>query len=240
MNVQRAGDADPGRQTAQVSEKPHILIRNIDRISYGDALRLQLDTHARCVSGEFPGALILLEHDPVITMGAGTSECNLLANPDHLERLGIELVRTDRGGDVTYHGPGQLVGYPIVRVRELAGDLHTYLRMLEECIILTLSSFGLRGERNGPAGVWVNGLKICSIGIAVRRWVSYHGFALNVDPDMSHFALINPCGLHSEQMTSIARLLGGAPEMADVRRVCSEAFAEVFCVKLRHWEGDPD
>lgn len=214
------------------------LLRCIDRISYGDALRLQLDLHARCAAGEIPGALVLLEHQPVITMGVRAAEANVLVDEAALNAMGIELARTDRGGDVTYHGPGQLVGYPIVRLRELAGDLHAYLRMLEETVIVALSSFGLRGERSGPAGVWVEGRKVCSIGVAVRKWVSYHGFALNVNPDMSHFALINPCGLASEQITSIARLTGRAPEMSAVREVCADAFARVFGVTFRELDGD--
>lgn len=238
MQSQSSNTGIIGDRESRPSGNQTLLLRCIERVPYGDALRLQLDLHARCAAGEIPGALVLLEHDPVITMGVRTAEANVLADVAALEARGIELVRTDRGGDVTYHGPGQLVGYPILKVRELAGDLHTYLRMLEETVIAALASFGLRGERNGPAGVWVNGRKVCSIGVAVRKWISYHGFALNVDPDMSHFALINPCGLASEQITSIARLIGWAPEMSEVRESCARAFARVFGVTLREQDGD--
>ena len=210
---------------------------NINRISYTKALSLQLDLHARCVSGEIPGVLMLLEHDPVITMGVKTSEANVLATPEVLEREGIELVRTDRGGDVTYHGPGQLVGYPIFRLREMGADLHGYLRAVEQGIIDALAGFGLHGERSGPAGVWVGGRKVCSIGVAVRKWVTYHGFALNVDPDMRHFGYINPCGLAADRITCLRELLGTAPEMADVRRACARGFESSFGIRFSPWPG---
>ncbi|MCE5324556.1 lipoyl(octanoyl) transferase LipB [bacterium] len=214
------------------------LLQDIGRICYSDALKLQNDLHDRCAVGDIPGVLILLEHDPVITLGVkNSSRGNVLASPKLLKANGVELVETDRGGDVTYHGPGQLVGYPIVRLRELTGDVHSYLRLLEQSIIDTLAEFGLEGHRNGPAGVWVADKKVCSIGIAVRKWVTYHGFALNVDPNLSHFALINPCGLHSEQITSMAKLLGYVPEMRDVRDVYARAFSRIFNVELQAWCG---
>ena len=173
-------------------------------------------------------------------MGVKASSAgNVLASPDVLRANGVELVQTDRGGDATYHGPGQLVGYPIVRLREMGLDLHTYLRLLEQCIIDALAEFGLHGERNGPAGVWVGGKKVCSMGIAVRKWVTYHGFALNVDPDMSHFYLIDPCGLPSEKITSMAGLLGGAPDMNDVREICARSFAATFNLTLESWCDGP-
>lgn len=187
---------------------------------------------------EIPGILMLLEHDPVITKGVKTGSGNVLVSAETLAARGIELVDTDRGGDVTYHGPGQLVGYPIVRLRELGGDLHGYLRSIEDCIIDLLAEFGLAGGRNGPAGVWVGDRKICSIGVAVRRWVAYHGFSLNVDPDMSHFSLINPCGLASEKITSMAELLGAAPDMREVREVCARSFARTFDLTLKPWCED--
>lgn len=202
------------------------------RVSYADALEFQHQLHSECVAGHLFGALILLEHDPVITMGVKTGEGNVLASPQSLEAQGVELYETDRGGDVTYHGPGQLVGYPILKLREVADDLHGYLRRLEQTVIDTLAVFGIEGRRNPPAGVWVADKKICSIGIAVRRWVTYHGFALNVDPNMAHFALINPCGLSSARMTSMAGLLGGSPGLDRVQEVYASKFAEVFGVNL--------
>jgi len=236
MQVHNQPETPLADGSATACEPRQCLLRNIGRIGYADALDLQHDLHSKCVAGEIPGILLLLEHDPVITMGVkSSSEGNVLAGPEALKRQGVELVKTDRGGDVTYHGPGQLVGYPIVRLRELGGDLHGYLRMLEDTIIETLDAFGLKGERNGPAGVWVGDRKVCSIGIAVRRWVTYHGFALNVDPTMPHFQLINPCGLASEKITSLAELLGKAPEMAAVREVYARSFVKVFAAELIPW-----
>jgi len=229
-------EAIPSDKSCESSDAACCCVKNIGKISYSDALKLQHDLHEKCVSKTIPNMLILLEHYPVITMGVkNTSHDNVLVSPELLKSKGIELVETDRGGDVTYHGPGQLVGYPIVRVRDVARDVHDYLRKLEESVIETLCRFNLKGERNGPAGVWVNGKKVCSIGIAMRRGVAYHGFALNVDPDLTHFQLINPCGLLSEQITSMTRLVGTKVDMNDVRRAYTQAFMEIFKVTLIPW-----
>ena len=229
-------EAIPWAKNCESSNAACCFIRNIDRITYSDALILQHDLHDKCALNANPGTLILLEHDPVITMGVkSSSHGNVLVSPELLKAKGIELVETDRGGDVTYHGPGQLVGYPIVRVRNVAHDVHDYLRKLEQSVIDTLDQFNLKGERNGLAGVWVNGKKVCSIGIAMRRGVTYHGFALNVDPDLTHFQLINPCGLLSEQITSMTRFLGAKVDMSDVRKAYTQAFMNVFGVKLIPW-----
>lgn len=214
------------------------MLYNIPRISYTEALKLQHGLHARCAAHELNAALILLEHDPVITTGVKTASENILLTEAALREHGIELVETDRGGDATYHGPGQLVGYPILRLRRAAPDLHGYLRALEQSVIDLLSEFDLQGRRNGPAGVWVGDRKICSIGIAVRKHVTYHGFALNVDPDMSHFAFINPCGLTAEEITSMSELLGAAPDMAEVRDVYARCFADTFGLELECPPGD--
>lgn len=210
---------------------------NIERISYREALGLQLELHSRCVSGEIPGVLLLLEHAPVITMGVKTAQSNILAPPEIIEREGVELVCTDRGGDVTYHGPGQLVGYPIFPLRKMGLDLRAYLDSLQDSVIHALAEFGLTGRRHGLAGVWVGDKKVCSIGIAVRRYVTYHGFALNVDPDMRHFALINPCGLDAQQITSLKELLGTAPDMADVRQACVRGLERGFGITFTPWPG---
>ena len=217
--------------------KRKCFLYNIGRISYAKALSLQLDLHAKCADGEIPGILLLLEHDPVITMGVKTGKGNVLVSPEVLKREGIELTETDRGGDVTYHGPGQLVGYPIFRVREMGGDLHRYLRTLEQSIIDALAEFGLKGERNGLAGVWVGDHKVCSIGVAVRKWVTYHGFALNVAPDLRHFGFINPCGMAAERITCMRDLLGFTPDMADVRKACARGFERNFGVDFSPWPG---
>ena len=223
----------------KIAPPTQCFLYNIDRISYTKALDLQHRFHEYCVSGRISGMLLLLEHDPVITMGVKTSQSNILASSKLLEELGIQLVKTDRGGDVTYHGPGQLVGYPILPLRGIGCDLHAYLRSLEQCIIDTLGDFGLEGRRNGPAGVWVGDKKVCSIGIAVRKRVTYHGFALNVNPNLSHFSLINPCGLKASSITSMAELLCDTPSMNDVKQVFVHNFAKVFSLRLAPWrEGE--
>ncbi|MFA5517002.1 MAG: lipoyl(octanoyl) transferase LipB [Desulfuromonadales bacterium] len=177
--------------------------------------------------------LILLRHPPLITLGRRSRPENLLLPREELARRGIETISAGRGGDVTYHDPGQLVGYPIVDLEPLGRDLHRYLRLLEEVLIRTIAVFGLQGERiAGKTGVWVRGEKVASIGIGVRRWVSWHGFALNVAADTSGFAAIVPCGLPGVAMTSLERLLGKvvSREQVEAEVVC--AFAEVFA--LRH------
>jgi len=210
-----------------------ILLHSIDRISYHEALALQLGYHKQAADSEISGALVLLEHDPVITMGVkSTSRGNVLVPKEALMKAGVDLVETDRGGDVTYHGPGQLVGYPILRIRDLGLDVHSYLRTLEQTIIDALATFGLNAGRNGPAGVWVGEQKVCSIGVAVKKWVTYHGFALNVDPNMAHFSLINPCGLQPSQLSSLKGILGVAPPMSEVREACARSFEANFGVTL--------
>jgi lipoate-protein ligase B len=191
-------------------------------------MELQLGLHADVKAGKITGALILVEHLPVITMGASAEPKNVLVPADVLESNRIDLVKTDRGGDATYHGPGQLVGYPVVNLRTMGSDVHNFLRLLESTVISTIADFGVTGGRNGPAGVWVGDKKICSIGIAVRGGVTYHGFALNVDPDLRHFAFINPCGLDSDRITSLRHLADPLPDMVTVRARVVEHFQRHF------------
>jgi len=207
-------------------------LREPGRLAYADAFQLQLSLAARCRRGEIKAALILLEHEPVITMGAAAKQANLLLSKAALNKLGISVVQTDRGGDVTYHGPGQVVGYPILNLRELKLDAHGYLRNLEEVVIRALEGYGLVGSRHGAAGVWVGDRKICSIGIAVRRMVTYHGLAFNVAPNMRHFSYINPCGLDAAKVTCLADLLDSPPDMAEVMSGLRRRFAEVFNVRF--------
>lgn len=208
------------------------LVYNLGLISYAPALELQNELHSKVVSGDIEAALILLEHLPVITVGVRGTQANILADSDTLKSRGVEVVHIDRGGDVTFHGPGQLVGYPILKLADVCSDVHAYLRLLEQAVIDTLSEFNIQGYRGSLAGVWSSGKKICSIGIAVRKRVTYHGFALNVNPDMSYFSLINPCGLSSTAMISMAELLGRAPSMESVRDVFIDKFAKVFGFKV--------
>jgi lipoate-protein ligase B len=174
--------------------------------------------------------LLYPDHPPVLTMGRSGSEESVIADRGALERAGIELVEVPRGGDVTWHGPGQLVGYPIVALDRVGRDLHLWLRTLEEALIRSLARYGILGERSeGRTGVWVEGCKIASLGVAVRRWVGYHGFALNVRTDLSGFSLIHPCGLHGVRMTSMAERLGdGAPGLSEVRSTVSNELVSLL------------
>jgi len=206
-------------------------------LAYRSALALQESLLERRLQEE-EDILILLQHPPVVTLGRGASEANLLLPAAELARRGIDLERVGRGGDVTFHGPGQLVGYPIVDLEPLGRDLHRYLRLLEATLIDALAVFGLVGERiAGRTGVWVAGEKIASIGVGVRRWVSWHGFALNVAADLSGFAAIVPCGLPDVRMTSLERLLGRPVPLPQVEEEIIRSFARVFA--SRH-AGDYD
>jgi lipoate-protein ligase B len=197
-------------------------------LAYRSALALQ-ETLLERRRREAEDILILLQHPPVVTLGRGASEANLLLPAAELARRGIDLERVSRGGDVTFHGPGQLVGYPIVDLEPRGRDLHRYLRLLEATLIDALAAFGLVGERiAGRTGVWVAGEKITSIGVGVRRWISWHGFALNVAADLSGFAAIVPCGLPGVRMTSLERLLGRPVPLPQVEEEIIRSFAKVF------------
>jgi lipoate-protein ligase B len=174
--------------------------------------------------------LLFPDHPPVLTVGRNPSAGSLLADRGTLVRMGIELHEVARGGDITWHGPGQLVGYPVADLTRRGRDLHRWLRDLEEALIRALGGWGLAGERSpGRTGVWVEGAKIASIGVAVRRWVGYHGFALNVAPDLGSFGLIHPCGLRGIRMTSVAERLGaGCPSLAEARHAVARALADVL------------
>ncbi|NLN17152.1 MAG: lipoyl(octanoyl) transferase LipB [Firmicutes bacterium] len=188
--------------------------------------------------GLVPDVLILVEHPPVFTLGRAGGEKNILVGKEALVKEGIEVFPVERGGDVTYHGPGQLVGYPIMDLKEQGRDLHLLLRGYEEVFIRLLADYGIVGSRiKGLTGVWVGEEKILSIGIAVRRWVSYHGFAFNIDPNLDHFRLINPCGLDIG-MTSLARLLGRPVSRGEVQPRVLEMFASVFHVELQPWPAN--
>ena len=172
--------------------------------------------------------LLYPDHEPVLTVGRSPSEGNVRADAATLARLGIEVVEVPRGGDVTWHGPGQLVGYPVVQLDRVGRDLHRWLRVLEDALIGALARFGLEGRRvAGRTGVWLSSSeKIASIGVAVRRWVGYHGFALNVANSLSDFALIHPCGYHDIRMTSVAERLGQrSPSVAEVRSAVTAELA---------------
>ncbi len=208
-------------------------------MAYGDALELQRATAAARISGQITDdVLLLVEHPPVVTLGRGTKPGHLVASEALLKARGVELFEVERGGDVTFHGPGQLVGYPIMDLKQHRRDLHWYLRTVEESIIRALASLGLQSERNtGYTGVWTRGVhndalrprKIASIGVHARDWVTWHGFALNVTTDLSYFDLIVPCGISDVTMTTVAHELGSAfPGPQAVSRAVVDAFGGVF------------
>jgi len=198
--------------------------------SYREGLALQDALVRARAAGRTGDWLLYPDHPPVLTVGRGASEGGVLADAATLAARGIELFEVPRGGDVTWHGPGQLVGYPVVALDRVERDLHRWLRTLEEALIRALGRFGIAGERSaGRTGVWVGERKIASLGVAVRRWVGYHGFALNVCPDLSGFSLIHPCGLRGVQMTSMAELLADrAPSLAEARSAVTAELASLL------------
>jgi lipoyl(octanoyl) transferase len=210
-----------------------LAVLDLGRRPYLEVLELQRDLCRRRVSGQMDhDALVLVEHEPVITLGRGLRPSSLPIAPAVLERRGVEVVEVERGGDVTYHGPGQLVGYPIVDLRSHREDLHWYLRQLEATLIEALDRLGIAAERRqGLTGVWTSGRKIASIGIHVKQWVTFHGFALNVSTDLRGFDLIVPCGIHGVTMTSVAAELGRADAdrlWTETRTRVVDAFARTF------------
>lgn len=203
----------------------------LGRVPYREGVELQLAAREGVKRGTGPEHLLLLEHPPVYTLGRNAGAADIVAGPEWLAARGIEVAESDRGGQVTYHGPGQLVGYPILNLSPDRRDVRRYVRDLQEVLIRTLADFGVRAEpRDGQAyvGVWVGAEKIASIGVHLSRWVTTHGFALNVSTDLSVFAGIVPCGLSGVSMTSIERLTGRAPSLPEIAAVCARHFGEIF------------
>lgn len=198
--------------------------------SYAEILELQRRIAAARIAGEISqDVLLALEHSPVVTLGRSSKEKNLVASKEFLAARGVELHEVERGGDVTFHGPGQLVGYPIIDLKRHKQDLHWYLRQLEQAIISTLEKFGVAAERStGFTGVWTKGRKIASIGVHARDWVTWHGIALNVSTDLSYFDLIVPCGIAGVVMTSIEKETGAAVTIENVASVFAQELARLF------------
>jgi lipoyl(octanoyl) transferase len=210
-------------------------LRELGRVDYGTALELQKRLEAERKQGSIPDQLLLLEHPHVITLGRNGSMENLLATGEVLERAGISFFPTDRGGDITYHGPGQLVGYPILDLREWKRDVVAYVRAVEQAIIDTLAEYGISaGREPRMTGVWVDGRKIAAIGVHISRWVTSHGFALNVATDLSYFHYIVPCGL-TKPVTSMAEL-GARATLAEVSRSLAGHFARIFDFEMTQAE----
>ena len=210
-------------------------VRRLGLVEYSAALELQARLVEERRSGAIGDTILLLEHPPVITLGVKTrgKQANIVASPEVLAAEGVSVFETGRGGDITYHGPGQLVGYPILDLRPDRCDVHRYVRDIEEALIIALREFDIEGGRlAGRTGVWVGPEgreeKIAAIGVRISRWITSHGFALNVGTNLRHFQLIVPCGIADRGVTSIERLLEGAVPMSDVENAVVRAFGRVF------------
>jgi len=205
--------------------------RYLGLVPYGDALELQQRLVRERAEGAIPDIIILLQHPPVLTIGRFRGERDIIASPETLAREGIVIFRTNRGGSVTYHRPGQLVGYPILNLKDLNLGVRDYIRKLEEVIISLLREFNIASGRHPDyPGVWVGGEKICSIGIHVSRGITMHGFALNVDTDLRHFNYIKPCGMTGKRMTSLAKVLSRPVAVEEVAKPLLACFSVVFSV----------
>jgi len=205
-------------------------VRRLGTVPYREALTLQEGLVRRRRAGEIPDQLLLLEHPHVLTLGSGARDEHVLVKPERRQAIGLDLSRSGRGGDVTYHGPGQLVGYPILDLKPDRKDVHLYLRSLEEVLIRVLRHYGVEGRRvDASTGVWTSEGKVAAIGIRVSSgWITSHGFALNVSTDLGYFETIVPCGLADRSVTSLERILARTVPMAEAMEVVASEFSTVF------------
>ena len=206
-------------------------VHRLGLVSYAQGLELQKSLVEQRRAGDVPDQLLLLEHPPVITLGVKTrnDRSNIVASPDLLEEAGVEVFETGRGGDVTYHGPGQLVGYPIIDLKPDRCDVHQYVRDIEEVMIRAAVPFGVNAHRlPGLTGAWVGDEKLAAIGVRIARWITSHGFAFNVNTSLTHFDFIVPCGITGKGVTSLEKLLGHPVPMAEVEDSVVNGFVTVF------------
>ena len=215
--------------------KKEAWILNLDTVPYEEAFDLQKRMVEMRSQNKINDTLILLEHHPVLTITKKDTLKNILASPDELREKGITLCKTNRGGDITYHGPGQLVGYPIMDLKEHGKDLHRYIRNIEEMIIKLLMDYGISAHRDKRhPGVWVVEEKIAAIGISVKSsWVTMHGFSLNINPDLNHYSLIVPCGINDKGITSLSKLLGKSINQEEVRHKLIQHYGDLFNLNIR-------
>lgn len=206
-------------------------VEYLGRTPYREALAYQRAVMRERKAGLRGDTLLLTEHDPVLTLGRRGDRRHIHADAPTLAALGIEVVEVERGGDVTYHGPGQLVAYPIVDLKGYGSDIRRHVRALEACAIRVLGSYGVAGVRRpGAPGVWARDAKVASIGVFISRWVTMHGVALNIDPDLSYFELIDPCGMAGMRITSVTGEIGRAVTVADAAGRFEAAFREVYLI----------
>ena len=209
------------------------LLIDIGTTEYAFAWDLQKTLHDERVSGNIPDTILLTEHFNTYTIGKSGGDDHLLATEDELREGNVSVFRIDRGGDITYHGPGQIVCYPIIDLNNYYLDIHRYMRDLEEVVIRTLQHYGINAHREPEyTGVWVESEKICAIGVKVSRWVTMHGFAFNVNTDLSYFGRIIPCGIFHKGVTSLSQLLEKNINISEAKKVVAEKFAEVFQTEI--------
>ena len=214
---------------------PNCEVHHLGRVSYAEALALQESLVERRKRDEIEDQFLLLEHPHVITLGRAANRANILIDDASRSKMGVELFETGRGGDVTYHGPGQLVGYPILKLMPGRQDIRRYVRDLQEVLIRTARDFGIEAEPRGGefVGVWVGEEKLGAIGIRISRWVTMHGFAFNVTTSLNYFQLIVPCGIRGHGVTSLEKLLGHPVEMEAVAHSAARHFGEIFSRSCR-------
>jgi lipoyl(octanoyl) transferase len=222
--------AASGAPAARGAGRPPLEVRRLGVVPNAEALSMQRALVEERRAGRTPDLLLLLQHPPVITLGVRAgARSNVVATPDRLAALGIDVVESGRGGDVTYHGPGQVVGYPIMDLRPGSCDVHRYVRDLEEVMIRACAAHGVTAGRvQGLTGAWVGAEKIGAIGIRISRWITSHGFAFNVGTDLEHFRLIVPCGIGDRGVTSLERVTGRPVPVPEAEDALIRAFADVF------------
>ena len=208
-----------------------LLVADLGLQPYADALAFQREVARARIAGDVEeDVLLLVEHPPVVTLGRSAKSAHVLASPAYLRQQGVDVYEVERGGDVTFHGPGQLVGYPIIDLKQHRRDLHWYLRQVEQILIDAMATYGLRCDRNAPyTGVWIDDRKLASIGVHARDWVTWHGFALNVATDLRYFELIVPCGIQAVRMTSLhAERPHERPSLGEVGERVAAAAAQLL------------
>lgn len=232
-----SGRLRPALPPEGIHAMPNGLLIDIDQMEYIDAWHLMKGLVAAKKDAELPEMLIMVEHEPVLTMGRRSVLEDIRVSPEFLKTKGIAVHKIERGGLVTYHGPGQLVVYPLFNLRKLRIGVSEMVEKLETVILETLSDYGIAGEQKSEfRGVWIGNEKIASIGLAVRKGVTYHGLALNYAPDLSHFDLITPCGIPDVRMTSMERLLARRVDPKKLRHTMATHFSEIFDLTLSPWD----
>jgi lipoate-protein ligase B len=241
MPAQPAALPESRLEESPTDAEPACVGLNLGFRDYEESLRIQDRIVARRKDGALPDCLLFVDYPPIITLGRAGKRNHLLAGPEELSKRGVRVYPAGRGGDITYHGPGQMVAYPVLDLKVWHKDIHLYLRTLERCLVEMLLDFGIASETlPGATGVWVEGRKIAAIGVRTSRWVTSHGLALNVNTDLEYFDLIVPCGLVGRGVTSMGALLGQPLELSEVRSCFGRHFARAFGRSFRTADREED